>query len=183
MGAAAGSALARWTRLEPTQRRLLVACGGGAGMGAVYNVPLGGALITAELLYGQLSLVVLLPALTCSVVATTVGWAYLPTHATYSGVATFDIHPTQVGFALVPGPLIGLLAAALVRLVGWVAHHQLRDRLVLVGPLLAFSLLGLLAIPYPLLLGNGKDLTHEAFLSTGAKASGCCSRSPCSNRS
>lgn len=172
IGAAAGSALARWTRLDPAQRRLLVACGGGAGMGAVYNVPLGGALITAELLYGQLSLAVLLPALTCSVVATTVGWAYLPTQATYSGVATFDIHPTQVGFALVAGPLIGLLAAALVRLVGWVAHHQLRDRLVLVGPLLAFSLLGLLAIPYPLLLAYGKDLTHEAFLSTGREGVG-----------
>jgi CIC family chloride channel protein len=54
MGAAAWSVLARWTRLDPAQRRLLVACGGGAGTGAVYNVPLGGALITAELLYGQL---------------------------------------------------------------------------------------------------------------------------------
>jgi CIC family chloride channel protein len=28
LGAAAGSLLARWTRLDPTQRRLLVACGG-----------------------------------------------------------------------------------------------------------------------------------------------------------
>jgi H+/Cl- antiporter ClcA len=141
-------------------------------MGAVYNVPLAGALITAELLYGQLSLAVLLPALTCSVVATTVGWAYLPAHATYTGVPTFHVQPAQVGFALVAGPLIGLLAAALVRLVGWVAHHQLRDRLVLIGPLLAFGLLGLLAMPYPLLLGNGKDLTHQAFLSTGQESVG-----------
>jgi H+/Cl- antiporter ClcA len=43
---------------------------------------------------------------------------------------------------------------------------------VLVGPLLASSLLGLLAIPYPLLLGSGKDLTHEAFPSTGHDAVG-----------
>ncbi len=77
-----------------------------------------------------------------------------------------------MGFAIVAGPLIGLLAAALVRLVGWVAHHQLRARRVLVGPMRAFSLLGLLAIPYPLLLGNGKDLTHEAFLSIGDKGVG-----------
>jgi CIC family chloride channel protein len=121
---------------------------------------------------GQLSLPVLLPALACSVIATTVGWAYLPTHATYPGVPVFALHPSQVGFALLAGPLIGLLAVGLVRLVGWVAHHQLRDRLVLLGPLLAFTALGLLAQPFPLLLGNGKDLTHEAFLSTGNEAVG-----------
>jgi H+/Cl- antiporter ClcA len=32
-------------RLSDEQRRLLVACGAGAGMGAAYGVPLGGALL------------------------------------------------------------------------------------------------------------------------------------------
>ena len=53
--ALSGSVLASWAGLDPVQRRLLVACGAGAGMGAVYNVPLGGALITAELLMAQLN--------------------------------------------------------------------------------------------------------------------------------
>ena len=38
MGGASASVLGRWTRLTPQQRRLLVACGGGAGLAAVYNV-------------------------------------------------------------------------------------------------------------------------------------------------
>jgi len=42
MGGVSGSLLARWMGLTPAQRRLLVACGGGAGLAAVYNVPLGG---------------------------------------------------------------------------------------------------------------------------------------------
>ena len=66
MGGVSGSLLASWARLSPAQRRLLVACGGGAGLAAVYNVPLGGALFTAEILMGSLSLPTILPALACS---------------------------------------------------------------------------------------------------------------------
>jgi CIC family chloride channel protein len=35
LGAASGSVVARWTGLNPAQRKLLVACGGGAGMAAI----------------------------------------------------------------------------------------------------------------------------------------------------
>ncbi|MDQ2754516.1 MAG: chloride channel protein, partial [Actinomycetota bacterium] len=83
MGGAAGSVLAGWFHLSTAHRRLLVACGGGAGLAAVYNVPLGGALFTAEILVGSLALPVILPALACSMVATVTAWVYLPSHATY----------------------------------------------------------------------------------------------------
>jgi chloride channel protein, CIC family len=166
LGAASGSLLARWLHLDPGQRRLLVACGAGAGMGAVYNVPLGGALVTAELLLGQLTLPVVIPALVCSSLATAVSWIYLPRTPTYLGVPSFGVHPSQVVFALVVGPLVGLASVVLVRLIGWISHRQLTGRRVLVGPLTAFSLLGLVALQYPLLLGNGKDLIQLAFLGT-----------------
>src|SRR6185437_15955834 len=41
LGALAGTLLAERARLSPPQQRLLVACGAGAGLAAVYNVPLG----------------------------------------------------------------------------------------------------------------------------------------------
>jgi CIC family chloride channel protein len=166
LGAASGSLLARWLRLDAGQRRLLVACGAGAGMGAVYNVPLGGAVITAELLMGQLALPVIIPALVCSAVATSITWVYLPRTPTYVGVPTFGVHASQIGFALVAGPLVGLASVAFVRIVGWASHRQLTGQRVLVGPLLAFTLLGLVALQYPLLLGNGKDLIQLAFVGT-----------------
>ena len=40
LGGASGSVLSGWAGLSVEQRRLLVACGGGAGLAAVYNVPL-----------------------------------------------------------------------------------------------------------------------------------------------
>ena len=77
MGGASGSVLASWAKLSSAQRRLLVACGGGAGLAAVYNVPLGGALFTAEILCGVITLPTILPALACSWIATATAWIYL----------------------------------------------------------------------------------------------------------
>jgi CIC family chloride channel protein len=85
MGAAFGSLVGGWAGLSAAQRRLLVACGGGAGFATVY-VPLGGALFTAEILLGSMALPVVLPALGCSVVATAVGWVFLGNAPTYTGV-------------------------------------------------------------------------------------------------
>jgi chloride channel protein, CIC family len=165
LGAAAGSLLARWHRLSVGQRRLLVACGGGAGMAAVYNVPLGGALITAELLYGSLALPAILPALACSGIATAVAWVYLPITPTYTDVPAYPVRPSHVVFAVVAGPVIGLVSVVFIRLIGLVSHHQIRGRLLLVAPAVAFAVLGVLAVPYPQLLGNGQDIAQDAFVS------------------
>jgi H+/Cl- antiporter ClcA len=170
MGGALGSLAGRWRRLSIPQRRLLVACGAGAGMGAVYNVPLGGALLTAELLLGSLTLPVILPALACSWIATAVAWIYLPSAPTYTDVPAYRLHPALVVFAVIAGPLIGLLAVGYIRLIGWVSFHRVHGRVLLIAPLVAFTLVGVAAIGYPQILGNGKDLAHWAFLSGGQPA-------------
>jgi H+/Cl- antiporter ClcA len=135
-------------------------------MGAVYNVPLGGALITAELLYGSLALPAILPALATSGIATVVAWIYLPIRPTYSDVPSYPVNMSHIFFALVAGPLIGVFAAGYVRLIGWVSHHQLKGRWLLIGPAVAFAVLGVLAIAYPQLLGNGQDIAQQAFVMT-----------------
>jgi CIC family chloride channel protein len=167
MGGAAGSLLARVTHLTSAQQRLLVACGGGAGLAAVYDVPLGGALFTAEILVGSLALPTVLPALVCSAVATITGWLYLPDQATYTDIPSFHSSPRIIVWALVAGPLIGILASGYVRLIGWVTHHRVRGPASLFAPLLAFGILGLAAIAYPQLLGNGKGIAHAAFAMNG----------------
>lgn len=60
-GAVIANALSDKAKLSDEQRRLLVACGAGAGMAAAYGVPLGGALFALEVLRGILALRLLLP--------------------------------------------------------------------------------------------------------------------------
>jgi chloride channel protein, CIC family len=163
MGGAAAGVLARWARLSPGQRRLLLACGGGAGLAAVYNVPLGGALFTAEIMMGTITLPVALPALACSGVATATAWLYLPRHATYLGIPAYRFTAALLVWALVAGPLIGLIAAGYIRLIGWVTHHAATGRAAVIASVGAFGILGLIGLAYPQLFGNGKDMAAGAF--------------------
>jgi CIC family chloride channel protein len=168
MGGASAGVLAAWARLSPAQRRLLMACGGGAGLAAVYNVPLGGALFTAEIMLGAISVPTVLPALACSWIATVTAWLYLPDRPTYLHVPGYHSTVPLLVWALLAGPVIGLIASGYIRVIGWVTFHQARGRVQLIAPVLAFGLLGLAAIGFPQLLGNGKDMAHDAFLGSAS---------------
>ncbi|MCO5216356.1 MAG: chloride channel protein [Thermomicrobiales bacterium] len=74
------SILATTLRLSPADRRIAVSAGMGAGIGAIFRAPLGGALMAAEILYiHDIEVAVLMPALMSSIVAYSVfgvieGW-------------------------------------------------------------------------------------------------------------
>jgi chloride channel protein, CIC family len=167
LGGASASVLADWGRLSPGQRRLLMACGGGAGLAAVYNVPLGGALFTAEIMLGTITLPVMLPALACSGIATVTAWLYLPSHPTYLNVPTYHLTAPAMVFALVAGPIIGLIAIGYIRLIGWVTHYQITGRAAIAAQVAAMGLLGVIGFAYPQLFGNGRDLASDAFTGVG----------------
>jgi len=164
LGGVAGSVLSGWGGLSVQQRRLLVACGGGAGLAAVYNVPLAGALFTAEILIGSITLPVMLPAIVCSWIATATAWVYLPDHAVYPGIPDYRFTWSLMTLALLAGPVIGLVSSGYIRLIGWVSHHRARGTRALFAPVLAFGVLGVIGIWYPQLFGNGLDMARDAFL-------------------
>jgi H+/Cl- antiporter ClcA len=168
MGGASGSVLSRWMNLSVAQRRLLVACGGGAGLAAVYNVPLGGAIFTAEVLCGSFALPTVLPALACSAIATMVAWVYLPSGATYADIPSYHFSGSIMVWSLPAGLVIGLLAVWYVRLIGWVSAHRASGATIFWVMPAAFLVVGVLGIWYPQLFGNGKDMAHEAFLGLGS---------------
>ncbi|HET9732591.1 MAG TPA: chloride channel protein [Acidimicrobiales bacterium] len=168
MAGAGASVLAVWFRLTTPQRRLLVACAAGAGLAAVYNVPLGGALFVAEVLWGAVSIPVILPALACTSVATVTAWIYLPVRAVYPGVPAYPMHASLLVWALPAGAVLGLFSSAYIRVIGWVSHHRIRGVPSIVAVPAVMIALGLVGIVYPQLFGNGKDMAASAFAGTGA---------------
>jgi chloride channel protein, CIC family len=167
MGGASGSVLSHWFNLSPSQKRLLVACGGGAGLACVYNVPLGGAIFTAEVLYGSFALPVVLPALATSLIATMVAWLYLPSRATYTDIPAYRFSGSLMVWSLLAGVVIGLLAVSYVRLIGWASHFRAKGAQILWIMPVVFVVFGVIGIWYPQLFGNGKDMAHDAFLGLG----------------
>ena len=162
-GAAVASGLSDWAQLPDWQRRLLVACGAGAGMAAVYNVPLGGALFALEVLLGTLTLPLVLPALATSLIATAVAWIALPTAPTYK-ITTYPVSGSQIVWAVIVGPIAGLAAIGWIRLIA--RAHAMRPSgwMRVAAPIGVFTALGALAIAYPQLLGNGKPVVQLALV-------------------
>ncbi len=73
-GAGFGSFLSRRLHLSLHDKRIAVAVGIGAGIGAIFKAPFGGAILSAEILYmGDFEAETLLPAF----IASTVGIVYL----------------------------------------------------------------------------------------------------------
>lgn len=168
-GAVFANWFADWTGLSDEQRRLLVACGAGAGMAAAYGVPLGGALFALEVLRGAFALRYILPAIGCSAIAAAAAWTMLPDVPTYH----FTV-PSANGWTLlvcaICGIVAGLFSVLYVRLITRAERAKPTGWLRFAAPIAGLTLLGLLATRYPELLGNGRDISQLLF--TGDVAPG-----------
>lgn len=161
-GAAIASRLGIWRQLAPEHLGLLVACGAGAGVAAVYNVPLGGALFACEVLLGGISLPLVVPALLVTLTATCVSWLALP------NVSTYSTPPNTVSLDLLLGAIpIGVLAGLAViyyiRLIAWADALEITGWLSWLMPILVFTALAAGANWFPGILGNGKNVVQLAF--------------------
>jgi len=163
-GAVFANLFADRLRLSEEQRRLLVACGAGAGMSAAYGVPLGGSLFSLEVIRGILALRYVLPALVTSAVATGLAWMALPDNPTYQ-VPEYPATIAAVVFAFILGPIAGIYSAAYIRLITWAERHKPQGWWRMAAPIAGLSFLGVLSVAYPQLLGNGRDVSQLAFSS------------------
>lgn len=161
-GGALGSVISGWLRLPLEQRRLLVAAGSGAGLAAVYNVPIAGGVFTAEVMLGSAAIGVVVPALVTSVIATAVAWIVLPNTFTYQ-LPDIQVSASLLVAAVVIGPLAGLAAAGFVRLMTAARALQPRGWRLPLSTTVAFTAVGALAIPFPEVLGNGKGPAQISF--------------------
>ena len=81
IGAGFGSLLSGWMHLSSNERRIMMAAGMGAGIGAIFHAPLAGALFASEVMYREMDMEheVITPAIVASIVAYSVlalfyGW-------------------------------------------------------------------------------------------------------------
>jgi len=169
-GAAIGSFLSQRFAIPREQQSLLIACGAGAGLGAVYNVPLAGALFALEIYLGTISLPLVLPALLTSGIAVVVSWITLPARTVYLVPKLANPTVSLLVFAVVVGPVMGVASAGYVKIITWASDHRPKGGRLFIEPVVIFTILGLVAIAYPLILGNGVDLAQYAF--TGSVGAG-----------
>lgn len=148
--------------LSPEELKIFLACGAGAGLAAVYNVPLGGAIFVLEVLLCSFSRSVIILALTTSAIAVVVSWWGLGNVPLYH-VPELTSNFSLIIWALVTGPVFGFAAFWFIQISIIARSKAPRNWMLIVSCMLNFLIIGLLAIWFPSLLGNGKSLAQVEF--------------------
>lgn len=155
MGALGAGMVARKLGLLADETRTLVACGAGAGLAAVYNVPLAGALFSLEVMLLSFSWEKTLAAIITSAIAAWTATLGLGEESQYH--FTFDILPHSfLWWAIIAGPILGAGAWLFRKATSTARSHVRSNWQMPVFCLLAFSLLAALSLYFPQLPGNGK---------------------------
>ncbi|HLI24421.1 MAG TPA: chloride channel protein, partial [Acidimicrobiales bacterium] len=154
-----GSLLARVLDLSPADGRIAVAVGIGSGIGSIFGAPLGGALLSAEILYrDDIEVDALIPGIIASIIGYTVFSAFQGFEPLF-GFAGARYHFTQplhlAWYALIGviGGFVGLLYAK-----SFYGITDLFGRLPgprFVRPAIGGLLTGLLCLGVPQALGTG----------------------------
>ncbi|MDR2754157.1 MAG: chloride channel protein [Planctomycetaceae bacterium] len=166
LGAGAASSLAQSLRLNVPDRRILLLAGAAGGIGAIFQIPLAGALYAVEILYASTALefTAIIPCLISSVVG------YSTFRFFHGEVRLLEIsetvgiqHGTDFFIFLIFIPIIALCGLLFVRMV-----MELRNRIFrrlpipeFFKPALGGFLLGCIALTYPQVLGGGYGWMHR----------------------
>lgn len=163
----AGAVFARWLSskagLTPGETKIMLACGAGAGLAAVYNVPLGGAIFVLEVLLCNFSWSILLPAFISSAIAVVVSWWGLGNEPLYI-IPDLSINPSLVIWSVLASPVFGFAAFWFIEICTLQRIKTLRDWPMVIACILNFTMIGFLAIYFPALLGNGKSPAQIEFI-------------------
>ena len=162
IGSLLAGRLAKGFGLPLADRIFLIACGAGAGLAAVYQVPLTSVFFIFETLGIAFSLKrFFLAGISTYVAAYTAGWV-ISDHALYKlPVTTWSLQ----GLWLMPILVLVLtpLAFGFARLTKQATAHRIKDKRILLTLPLAFLFLAGLAQKLPHLLGNGRMVAQEAI--------------------
>jgi H+/Cl- antiporter ClcA len=161
-----GAVVAGWASrragLSADETRVMIACGAGAGLAAVYNVPLAGAIFVLEVLLRTVRLSVLIPAIATSCSATVTAWAGLGNEMQYH-IPAYSISTPLVAWSILAGPVMGFAAYRYSEIAAWARARAPRDARLIPWSIGVFTAIGVLAIWFPQLLGNGKGPVELGF--------------------
>lgn len=161
MTAAFAFAGGRRLGLDEGEMRLLIACASGAGLAAVYNVPLASTLFILEAMLGVWTQQAAAALLT-SVIATAVARIGLGDVQQYHP-ANLAVNTSLLWFSAVIGPILGATAVYFRRSAEKFPFLKRDNPRIIPLAIALFALIGAIAVWFPEILGNGKAGNQLTF--------------------
>ena len=169
LAATLSSKLGQIAKWPPYRLRLLVGCGAASGIAAAYNAPIAGAVFAALIVLGNFSMNLFAPLVFSSVIAAMVSRSFFGIEPWYKIPPFPAATLPQLPWFVLLGVLCGAVGAVFLKLLR-LGEEQFRKlnwpvylRLTLAG-----LIVGVIAIGFPGVCGNGysvtNDILHEKFL-------------------
>jgi CIC family chloride channel protein len=156
LSAMIASRLGLLVRAPVPRLRLLVACGGAAGIAAAYNAPISGALFVSEIVLGSLAMDTFGPLVVASVISDATIHRFLGYGPVFSVPHVQFVSNWELGFYIVLGVLLGHLAPPFLGLIDFTKGRFVRLGLPLYWQLaLGGIFVGAISIYVPQVWGNG----------------------------
>jgi len=169
LAATLSSKLGQIAKWPPYRLRLLVGCGAASGIAAAYNAPIAGAVFSALIVLGNFSMNLFAPLVFSSVIAAMVSRSFFGIERWYKIPPFPAATLPQLPWFVLLGVLCGAVGAVFLKLLR-LGEERFRRlnwpvylRLTLAG-----LIVGIIAIGFPGVCGNGfsmtNDILHEKFL-------------------
>ena len=167
LGALCAGSLSKKLGLEIPERQLMIACGAGAGLAAVYQVPFASTLFVLETLgvawkLKNIGIILVTTYLSAYCARPIVGGK-----AIYL-VDKVSLHPTSLIQILVLTLFVTPLALVFKVLAKSASKSRMTDKRILWTMPLSYVVLGGIAAFYPLIMGNGQVLAQWLFSGGGS---------------
>jgi CIC family chloride channel protein len=161
-GGALGSLIGQIISTTASERKVLLACGAGAGMAATFNTPIAGVILAIELLLFEFRGRSFVPLVIATTIATSIRQLLLGT-GTMFHVLPMDFGiPRALPYYLILGIVCGMIAIAFTKALYFVEDHF--DRLPvseLWHPAIGALALGIIGFFVPRVLGVGYDTLSD----------------------
>ncbi len=161
-GGAVGSLVGQLVHTTAAERKVLLACGAGAGMAATFNTPIAGVIIAIELLLFEFKSRSFIPLVIASTLATYIHMRLLGPGPMFKvGAVDFGL-PHALPFYLVLGVLCGAAAIGFSRLLYWVEDQFEKLPIHFMWwPAIGALGLGIIGYFVPRVLGVGYDTISD----------------------
>lgn len=162
LGALFGGSLSKGLRLDISDRQLLMACGAGAGLASVYQVPFASALFVLETLGVGWKLKNVVIILVTTYLSAYCARPIVGGQAIYL-VDKVPLHSSGFMLAIILAVFVTPLAMVFAYVTKKASSSRITDKAILWTLPLAFLILGGLSAYFPIFMGNGQVLAQWLF--------------------
>ncbi len=157
-GAALGSNLGKWMRLNYKTTTLLIGCGSAAALAGIFKAPVTAIIFALEVLMLDLTMWSIIPLLISSATGATVAYFLLGDEVVFNFTITDPLVVNNLHFYVFLGIVTGLISVYFIKTTGFIEKQFTRIKNDYKKALVGGILLGIMIFIFPQLYGEGYEI-------------------------